>query len=144
MPTATRGKAISVGSTAPVKPDIRETEVAASQSKPSLLYFYWPNKEDAAGQACKVLDTKLWIDGKVCDLSQQFVCIKVNGKSCPKQVLRVFGVKTFPTIVFQVCNKKIVSRVRSRSVSPKAFAKAMRAVLGASRHGTNVRLEIVD
>jgi hypothetical protein len=130
VPVQATGTAVDVGAPqGPVQPDIQETEIAASQAKPSILYFYWPNPEDPAGDACKLLDTKLWIDGQVCDLAQKFVCIKVDGKKCPPQVLRQFDVKSFPTIVFGICNKKIVSRVRSSCVEPKAFAKAMQSVI---------------
>ena len=133
VPTQTTGGAVDVNApTGPTRPDVQETEIAASRAMPSLLYFYWPNAEDAAGDACKELDARLWIDGQVCELGAKFVCIKVNGKSCPKQVLQVFGVTSFPTIVFEVCNKKIVSTVRSKCVEPKAFAKAMQSVIAAN------------
>lgn len=130
VPTATSGKAVSVTDPKkPVRADVKETEIGATQGKPNLLYFYWPNPEDPAGKGCAKLDTEIWIDGKVAELSQKFVCIKVNGKTCPKQVLTIFGVKSYPTIVFQTSNKKIVTRVKSKCVAAKVFAKAMQSVL---------------
>jgi hypothetical protein len=123
------GHAASSSGNGPVKPNIAETETGFSQGKPNLLYFYWPSAEDAAGQACKDLDTKLWIDGKVATLAQDFVTIRVNGKTCPKVVLNTFGVKSYPTIILQATNAKVVSRVTSKCVSPKVFAKSMQAVL---------------
>jgi tetratricopeptide (TPR) repeat protein len=128
-PTQTSGKASTAAGTKPVKPNIAETGTGVQQGKPNLLYFYWPNPEDAAGQACKDLDTKLWIDGKVATLAQDFVTIRVNGKTCPKVVLNTFGVSKYPTIVLQASNEKIVSRVTSKCVSAKVFAKSMQAVL---------------
>lgn len=127
-PTQTSGKASTVG-TQPVKPNIEETESGFTQGKPNLLYFYWPDREDAAGQACRDLDTKLWIDGKVATLAQDFVTIRVNAKKCPKVVLNTFGVKAYPTIILQASNAKVCSRVTSKSVSPKVFAKSLAAVL---------------
>ncbi len=143
-PTQISGSGHTAASgTAPVKPDIAETGTGFSQGKPNLLYFYWPTLEDAAGQACKDLDTKLWIDGKVASLAQDFVTIRVNGKTCPKVVLNTFGVKSYPTIILQASNAKICSRVTSKCVSPKVFAKTLQAVLK-----TNTRivkaLEIQD
>jgi len=131
-PTAVSGKgsaSVASGNGAPVKTGVLETDQGVSQGKPNLLYFYWPNAEDAAGQACRDLDTKLWVDGKVATLAQDFVTIRVNGKTCPKQVLRLFGVAKYPTIVLQASNEKICSRVTSKCVSPKVFAKTMQAVL---------------
>ena len=114
--------------TGPTRPTVQETEIGHSSGKPNLLYFYWPIKEDPAGQASRQLDTKIFVDGQVCDLASDFVCIKVNGKACPKQVLRTFGITRFPTVVFEACNQRIVSSVRTVSVSPKVFARTMKAV----------------
>jgi hypothetical protein len=139
VPTQTTGAVDVNAPSGPTKADVQETEIAASQAKPSLLYFYWPSAEDPAGQACQELDAKLWIDGQVCELAQQFVCIKVNGKTCPKQVLQVFGVTSYPTIVFEICSKKVVSTVRSKCVEPKAFAKAMQSVQTANKQVADAR-----
>jgi len=139
VPTQTTGNGDAAAPTAPgtptsgpTKSDIVETASGFRQGKPNLLFFFWPDKEDPLGQACQELETKVFIDGQIVDLAKKFVCIRVNGKTCPPQVLRTFGVATYPTIVFEVCSKKIVSTVRSKCVEPKVFAKAMQSVLATN------------
>ena len=139
VPTQTTGNGDAAAPTAPgtptsgpTKSDIVETASGFRQGKPNLLFFFWPDKEDPLGQACQELETKVFIDGQIVDLAKKFVCIRVNGKTCPPQVLRVFGVASFPTIVFQACNAQIVSSVRTSMVEPSVFAKQMETVCTAN------------
>ncbi len=116
-----------------VEPGVRETETAAGKKLPSLLYFFWPAREDAAGQACEELAARVFVDGRVVDLASNFVCIRVNGKTCPKPVLGKFGVKTFPTIVFMTCGLKVVSSVTTVSIPATDFASLMQSVVNANK-----------
>jgi TolA-binding protein len=114
---------------APMRPHIKETATGVSQGKPNLLYFYWPDVENPAGAACAELNEKIWVNGKVCELAQEFICIKVNAKTCPRPVLQVFGITKYPTIIFQHSTEKVVTRITSKSVSEKTFAASMKACL---------------
>jgi TolA-binding protein len=118
---------------APMQPHIKETATGASQGKPNLLYFYWPDVENPAGAACAELNEKIWVNGKVVELAQEFVCIKVNAKTCPRPVLQVFGITKYPTIIFQHSSEKIVTRITSKCVSEKAFANSMQACLRGNK-----------
>lgn len=129
VPMHTSGANASNENAGPMKPDIKETETGFTSGKPNLLYFYWPDPENPAGAACAELNTKIWVNGKVRELAQEFVCIKVDAKKCPRQVLQVFGITKYPTILFQHSTSKITARITSKCVSEKAFAASMRACL---------------
>ncbi|MCI0340085.1 MAG: hypothetical protein L0216_02850 [Planctomycetales bacterium] len=116
----------------PKEPGIAETEVAARRGMPAILYFHWPVSDGPAGVACATFSVEILRDPNVIALSQQFVCIRVSGKTCPRPVLAKYGVAKFPTVHFLVCTQKVLSTVTSEK-KPEHFLETMQAAIATNR-----------
>ncbi len=116
----------------PKEPGIAETEGAARRGMPALLYFHWPGRGDPAGQACAEFAAKAFSDARVIAFSREFVCIRVNGKTCPRPVLAKYAVARFPTVHLLACTQKVVSSVTTE-MKGEDFLGVMQGVASTNR-----------
>ena len=116
---------------------VRGFEKAKSEAKPVMADFY----TDWCGW-CKKLDKDVYEDSGIDNLSEKFICVKVN---CTKdrEAPGKYGVRGYPTIIFFDAEGKMIETIVGYRPAP-AFAETMKEVLDKTRSpGTN-RQVVVD
>jgi thiol-disulfide isomerase/thioredoxin len=69
-------------------------KLAKSRKKPVMMDFY----TDTNGQ-CKKLDSEVYTNKEIIDLSEKFVAVKINGEKYPNEASR-YKVGGYPTVIF--------------------------------------------
>ncbi len=108
----------------PEKPEIREFEQAFRDGTPVILYWWWPGSS-GPGKACKVWETEIWKTAEVTRSCEEWLCIRVNAKKCPKEVMKRYRVSKVPTIQIYYCDRKLAKSIGGTQKDPERFAKQL-------------------
>ncbi|PIU40956.1 MAG: hypothetical protein COS99_07780 [Candidatus Omnitrophica bacterium CG07_land_8_20_14_0_80_42_15] len=98
---------------------------AGKEGKPILIDFY----TEWCGW-CKKLDTDVYPDEKVRELSREFICVKIDGDKSP-ELTKKYIVRGYPTIVFINSSGRILERFAGYTDAAN-FAAKMESVLKRS------------
>lgn len=111
----------------PEHPEIKEFEQAFRDGTPVMLFWWWPGSE-GPGQACRVWETEIWGAGEVTKAAEEWLCIRVNAKTCPKEVLKQYRVAKIPTIQLYFCDRKMAKSIGGTQKDPERFAQQLTVV----------------
>ena len=106
----------------PEKPQIREFEDAFRSGKPVVLFWWWPGST-GPGKACKVWENEIWKSVEATNAFEEWICIRVNAKKCPKEVMKRYRVAKVPTIQLYFCDRKMAKSIGGTQDDPEKFAK---------------------
>jgi thiol-disulfide isomerase/thioredoxin len=69
-------------------------KLAKSRNKPVMMYFYTESSEQ-----CKKLNSEVYSNKEIINLSEQFIAVKVNAERYPNEASR-YKVGGYPTVIF--------------------------------------------
>ncbi len=94
-----------------------------------LLYFH-ADKSKSMAKNCATLDRLTFRQKGVTGLARQFHPVRLDASKTDRALLKRFGVRTAPTLVFVDRNGKALKKVSGKSAtSVKALVAVMKAVL---------------
>jgi len=127
-PELPKKRAVGVAAEGPVEgpeePQIREFEDAFRDGTPVMLYWWWPGST-GPGKACKVWETEIWKSAEAPKAMEEWLCIRVNAKKCPKAVMKRYRVGKVPTIQLYYCDRKMAKSLGGTQKDPEKFAKQL-------------------
>lgn len=111
----------------PEQPQIREFEAAFRNGTPVMLFWWWPGAA-GPGKACQVWETEIWKSAEAPKAMEEWLCIRVNAKTCPKEVMKRYKVAKVPTLQLYFCDRKMAKSLGGTQKDPEAFAKQLTAL----------------
>ncbi|MHC5022152.1 MAG: hypothetical protein ACYTGX_19025 [Planctomycetota bacterium] len=111
----------------PEHPQIREFEDAFREGTPVMLFWWWPGST-GPGKACQVWETEIWKSAEAPKAMEEWLCIRVNAKKCPKEVMKHYKVAKVPTIQLYFCDRKMAKSIGGTQKDPEKFAQQLVAL----------------
>jgi hypothetical protein len=143
------GKAAEGPVEGPEKPQLRELPLWLSKGNAVLIYWAWPDPCEGPGKSGLVWQEKVFGDKEVPPAIRkgEFLCVRMNAKTCPKEVLKQYGVASAPTVQIYTCDGKVAkswsgpNRDAAGFVAALAAAAARNDALRKAREALRKRLE---
>lgn len=133
----------------PEKPQLRELPMWLAKGSAVVVYWAWPDPWEGPGKAGAIWQDKVWGDKEVppAIVKGEFVCLRVNAKACPKEVLKQYGVANAPTVQVFTCDGKVAKSWSGPNRDPAGFvaslasAAARNTLLRKAREALRKKLE---
>ena len=143
------GKAAEGPLEGPEKPQLRELPMWLAKGSAVLLWWAWPDPTEGPGKAGAIWQEKVFGDKEVPPAVRkgEFICLRVDAKACPKEVLKQYGVASVPTVQVWTCDGKVAKSWSGPSRDPAGFVAALAAaaarndVLRKAREALRKKLE---